>query len=253
MPQPGIGLQLYTLRDDLAADMEGTLRKVASLGYKGVEFAGYYGKEAGELRQLLDELGLAAIGSHVSLELLQSDLKGQIDYVKSIGGSYIICPYLQENARNEQAWRSNFKSFQQIGEEVRKQGLVFGYHNHAFEFEVEVDGRFAFDAIYEESTPEAVQVELDVCWVQYAGQDPLAYIRKYAGRLPLLHLKDFSKDAEGNLVTLELGLGDVALNDVIREAAEAGVKWLIVEQDYCQKPPLESIANSYDWLKRNYL
>lgn len=249
-----IGLQLYTLRDDMAQDVEATLRKVAALGYQGVEFAGYYDWEATKLRALLDELGLQAIGSHVGLDSLKNDLQGQIDYMKTIGGRYMLCPNLTEAERSSEAtWKETYALLQSIGEEVVKQGLVFGYHNHAFEFDSQVDGRFAFDAMYELTTPEAVKVELDVCWVQFAGQDPLAYIRKYSGRLPLLHLKDFTKGEQGEIVTLELGLGDVALIDVIREAEAAGVEWLIVEQDVCQKPPLTSIANSMNWLKDNYL
>ena len=254
MSAPGIGLQLYTLRDNLNTDFEGTLRKVAALGYEGVEFAGYYGWQAQDLRQLLDELNLKAIGSHISLELLRDDLQGQIDYMKTIGGTYMICPFLKDEARStEQAWRDVYAFLQKTGEEVTKQGLVFAYHNHSFEFESHVDGQFAFDAMYAATTPEVVKVELDVCWVQFAGQDPLAYINRYSGRMPLLHLKDFSKDSNGDIVTLELGLGNVALMDVIHNAIEAGVQWLIVEQDYTQKPPLESITNSMNWLKQHYL
>lgn len=249
-----IGLQLYTLRDNMAQDVEATLRKVAELGYQGVEFAGYYDWEASKLRALLDELGLQAIGSHVGLDALKQDLQGQIDYMKTIGGTYMLCPNLDQEARSSEAvWKETYALLQRIGEEVVKQGLVFGYHNHAFEFESQVDGKFAFDALYDATTPEAVKVELDVCWVQYAGQDSLAYIRQYNGRMPLLHLKDFTKDEQGQLVTLELGLGQVSLKDVIREAEAAGVDWLIVEQDFCQKPPLESIASSMNWLKQNYL
>jgi len=249
-----IGLQLYTLRDDMAADFEGTLRKAAALGYKGVEFAGYFGRSAESVRTLLDELGLTTIGSHVSLERIKTDLQGEIDYLKTIGGKYFICPYLQpQDYESEEKWKQLFTLFQQVGIEVSKQGLVFCYHNHAFEFESHVDGQFAFDALYGQTSPEAVQVELDVCWVQFAGQDPLAYIRKYSGRLPLLHLKDFTKGAEGNLITLELGKGDVSLKDVIAAATDAGVSWLVVEQDNCQIAPLDSIANSMNWLQLNYL
>jgi sugar phosphate isomerase/epimerase len=247
-----IGLQLYTLRDNLAADFEGTIRQVAALGYQGVEFAGYYDRSAADVRALLDELGLKTIGSHVSLVRLKEDLQGEIDYLKTIGGDVLICPYLQpSDYSDEQAWKDTFAHLQHAGEEARKQGLKFAYHNHAFEFETQVNGEFAFDALYNATKPEDVLVELDVCWVQFAGQDPLAYIRKYAGRLELLHLKDFTKDADGKLVTLELGLGDVALQSVIAEANQAGVSWLIVEQDHCQKPPLESITNSMAWLKSN--
>lgn len=248
-----IGLQLYTLRDDMAQDFEGTLRKVAALGYKGVEFAGYYGRSAENVRALLDELGLAAIGSHVSLERLKEDLQAEIEYLKKIGGRYIICPFLTEEERGgEDVWLQLFELFETFGQEAHKHGLVFCYHNHAFEFESRIDGQFVFDALYASTSPEAVQVELDVCWLQFAGHDPIEYIKRYAGRLPLLHLKDFSKSAEGNLVTLELGRGDVDLPAVIKASESAGVQWLVVEQDFCQIAPIDSITNSMKWLKANY-
>lgn len=244
-----VGLQLYTLRDEMAADPQGTLRKVAALGYAGVEFAGYHGMGASNIRNLLDELGMVAIGSHVGLTNIRQNLQDEIDFLQTIGGNYMVCPYIpEEERRNEGEWRRVFSMFQETGESTRKQGIQFGYHNHDFEFTLQVKDQFAFDALYSSTTSDAVIVEMDVCWVQFAGQDPIAYIHKYANRLPLLHLKDFSKDLEGNLKTLELGQGVVQLADVIIASAESGVKWLIVEQDTCQNPPLQSVENSMNWL-----
>jgi sugar phosphate isomerase/epimerase len=250
----GIGVQLYTLRNEMEADVEATLRKVAELGYEGVEFAGYFGWDADKLKQLLDDLDLKAIGSHVSLNNLRSNLLGEIAYLQTLGGNYLICPYVaEENRKSTQDWIGLFGELGKFGAEVNKHGLQLLYHNHDFEFHSQVDGAFVFDAMYASVKPELLKVEMDVCWVQFAGHDPLAYISKYAGRLPLLHLKDFTKDAEHKLVTLELGLGDVPLNEVITAAEKAGVEWLIVEQDHCQKPPLVSIENSLQWVKENYL
>lgn len=254
MRRMGIGLQLYTLRNEMAADFEGTLRQVAELGYEGVEFAGYGGLSSEQMKKLLDSLGLQAIGSHVSLQRLRDDLQGEIDYVKAIGGQYLICPYIiEEDRKKGEDWKSLFAFFEEVGLEVRNQGLTFAYHNHAFEFDLKVDGAFVFDALYAQTNPESVQVEMDVCWVQFAGQDPLRYVPKYAGRLPLLHLKDFNKDEQGGMITLELGQGVVRLPDVIAAASDAGVEWLIVEQDHCQNPPLTSVANSLNWVKQHYL
>ncbi|UNK18867.1 sugar phosphate isomerase/epimerase [Paenibacillus sp. N3/727] len=254
MRKMGIGLQMYTLRDETAQDFRGTLRKVAELGYEGVEFAGYGDIPAEEMKTLLQELGLKAIGSHVGLHLLREDLQKEIDYLKTIGAKYVMCPYVAPEEREDaEGWKNLFAFLEEVGAEARKQGLIFGYHNHAFEFEAEVDGEFVFDAMYSTTSPDAVQVEMDVCWIQFAGQDPLAYIPKYAGRLPLLHLKDFSKDAEGNMQTLELSQGSVDLPAVIKAASDAGTEWLIVEQDVCQNPPLQSVSNSLNWLKENYL
>lgn len=245
----GIGLQLYTLRDDMEANFEETLRQVASLGYQGVEFAGYYGKSAEEIRDLLVKLNLTTIGSHVGFTRLRDNLDQEIEFLKIIGGKFIICPGIPaENRKTAEDWKQLFVFFEDIGSKVREQGLQFGYHNHWFEFDIQVDNHFAYDALFAATTSEAVQVEMDVCWIQYAGQDPLAYIKKYSGRIPLLHLKDYTVDEQNNRQTLELGQGQVQLKEVVAAAAEAGVKWLIIEQDQCQNPPLVSVANSLTWL-----
>src|SRR5690554_5554018 len=164
MRQMGIGLQLYTLREQMAEDMEATLTKVAELGYEGVEFAGYFGIEASKLRSLLDQLNLKTIGAHISLDRLTNHLQDEIDYLKTIGGKYLVCPHIGEDMRkNAEDWVKLSAAFQEIGEEANRQGLIFAYHNHAFEFEIKVGDQFAFDAIYSTTEPSAVQVEMDVC------------------------------------------------------------------------------------------
>ncbi|WP_019534693.1 sugar phosphate isomerase/epimerase family protein [Paenibacillus ginsengihumi] len=254
MRRMGIGLQLFTLRDVLAQDFEGTLRQVAELGYEGVEFAGYGGMSAEELSRLLQELNLKAIGAHVGIAKLREDLQGEIAYLKAIGAKYIICPWLGEEDRgSSEAWERVIEEFKTIGAACREQGLVFGYHNHAFEFEVKVGSEFAFDAVYGSTPAESVVVEMDTGWVQFAGQDALAYINRYAGRLPLVHLKDYRKDENGGMVTLELGEGELDLPAIIQASSDAGAEWLIVEQDRCQNPPLQSVATSIEWLKKHYL
>ncbi|MFD0712361.1 sugar phosphate isomerase/epimerase family protein [Paenibacillus sp. GCM10027626] len=254
MRRMGIGLQLYTLRDELANDFTGTIRKVAALGYEGVEFAGYGGLSVEEMKSLLAETGLKVIGSHVGMQQLKADLQGEIDYLKAIGGQYMICPWIHPNERGTTAdWEGHIAFLQEAGEKVRASGLQFGYHNHDFEFHLQLNGEYVFDAIYSATTPEQLQVELDVCWVKFAGEDPLAYIGKYAGRLPLLHLKDFRKGEQGEMITLELGQGEVPLAQVLQAASDAGVEWMIVEQDNCQNPPLQSVENSLNWVKHNYL
>lgn len=255
MRRMGIGLQLYTLRDELSRDFAGTLRRVAAMGYEGVEFAGYGGLAAEELRDLLAELNLKAVGSHVGYARIQSGLVDEIAYLKTIGAKYLICPYLNvADFKTEEDWRKLFGLFVQAGEACAKEGLVFCYHNHAFEFEIRVDGEYLFDALYAATPVETVQAEMDTGWVQYAGQDTLGYIARYAGRLPLVHLKDYDgKTAEGGINTLELGNGVLPLKDIILAASDAGAEWLIVEQDRCANPPLECVAASIDWLKTHYL
>ncbi|MBD2868058.1 sugar phosphate isomerase/epimerase family protein [Paenibacillus arenilitoris] len=254
MTRMAVGLQLYTLRDATAADFEGTLRKVAAMGYEGVEFAGYGDIKAEDMRDLLQELNLKAIGSHIGLQLLETRLEEEIAYLKTIGAKYAICPWLPVDARDAEAWRGHMVKFEEYGKRFREEGITFAYHNHDFEFEVEIDGKIVFDALYERIDPQYLQVEMDIGWVQYSGVDPLAYIAKYAGRLPLLHLKDFRAGEKGKQIdTVELGRGDLPLLPIIDAASKASVEWLIVEQDVCANPPLEAVAESMEWMKKNFL
>ncbi|GGG63790.1 sugar phosphate isomerase/epimerase family protein [Paenibacillus radicis (ex Gao et al. 2016)] len=247
-----IGLQLYTLRDATSEDFEGTLRKVAALGYEGVEFAGYGDIEAEKMRDLLEELGLKAIGSHVGLHLLEERIDEEIAYLKTIGAKYASIPWLNEDQRSAEAWATHFVKFEEYGKRFRDAGIQLLYHNHDFEFEVSIDGQFVFDALYERIGSDLLKVEMDIGWVQYAGQDPLEYIAKYAGKLPLLHLKDYRKTEQG-IDTVELGRGELPLLPIIDKASVSGVEWIIVEQDNCANPPLEAVAESIQWLKDNYL
>ncbi|WP_028559969.1 sugar phosphate isomerase/epimerase family protein [Paenibacillus pinihumi] len=249
-----IGLQLYTVRDNTEKDFEGTLRAVAAMGYEGVEFAGYGGISAEEMKALLTELNLTAIGSHISLEQLENNLEGEIEYLKTIGARYGVLPYLQEKDRgSDEKWLALIEKLDRFGEAFRQNGLIFGYHNHEFEFTDKLDGGYVFDAIYEKVAPERLQVEMDIGWVQYSGLDPLAYIAKYKGRLPLLHLKDYRKGEPGEQIdTVELGQGDLDLPSIIASAEKADVEWIIVEQDRCANPSLEAVKTSKQWLNENY-
>jgi len=256
MKRMGIGLQLFTLRDNLTADFEGTLREVAALGYEGVEFYHYGDIPAEQMRSLLDELNLKAIGSHIQLANLKNNLDAEIAYLKTIGAQYAICPWLLPELRDSESWKGHLVDLAEIGRRCTEAGIKFAYHNHEFEFDTKLDGEMVFDLMYARIPAEDLKVEMDIGWVQYSEIDPIAYIKKYAGRLPLLHLKDYlkvSRDPEVKIDTVELGQGDLPLNDIIQAGSDADVEWIIVEQDRCSNPPLESVATSMNWLKENYL
>jgi len=256
MKRMNIGVQLFTLRDQLAEDFEGTLRHVAGLGYEGVEFFHYGDIPAARMKELLDELGLKAIGSHIQLSNLKDNLQAEIDYLKTIGSKYAICPWLPEELRSVEAWHQHLVDLAAIGKACTEQGIELLYHNHDFEFSTLIDGQMVFEALFERIPVEDLKVEMDIGWVQFSGIDPVAYIQKYAGRLPLLHLKDFlkeSRDPEKSIDTVELGEGSLPLEAIIKSASDADVDWIIVEQDSCTNPPLESVATSMNWLKEHYL
>ncbi|MGG6309854.1 sugar phosphate isomerase/epimerase family protein [Paenibacillus macerans] len=242
-----IGLQLYTVRDHLERDFEGTLRKVAELGYKGVEFAGFYGRTIEQVQQILQETGLTAIGSHTSYNRLKEALAEELAFNKAIGSRYIVVPYLAEEDRNR--WPEIIEDLKGFGQRCKEEGLVLCYHNHDFELTLQLNGKPVLDVIYDEVPASLLQVELDSCWVAFAGADPLEYIATYQGRLPLVHWKDLVKKADGSPETVELGHGEIAITEIGDAAIAAGVKWLIVEQDHCAGNSLESIEESMVWVR----
>lgn len=244
---PQVGLQLYTVRRETAADFTGTLKAVADTGYQGVEFAGYGSLKAPELAELLSTLGLTAISAHVSFDRLTTALDQELDYLGLLGARRVVCPSLPEALRGtEKAWLDVADRLAEVGERCSERGFALAYHNHAFEFTGKVAGKPALDAMLERA--EKLDVELDVGWCKDAGYSPVEYIRRYAGRLPLLHIKDIAYEA-GALLTVPLGQGVVELREVIAAAEAAGVAWLVVEQDECREPALDSIRVSREYLK----
>ena len=242
-----IGLQLYTLREELEQDFEGTLRKVAEMGYKGVEFYHYFGRSAEEVKQLLEETGMVALGAHRPYDALLNDTEQEISYNLAIGNTNLIVPYLTEEQRN---WEKVAADLRTIGEKVKARGAVLSYHNHDFEFTEHYGELTAFDGVFAEVPADLLQVEMDTCWVFVGGYDPVAYIQKYAGRLPIIHLKDMKKREDGSPETVVLGEGEINLSGILEAAAEAGVEWAVVEQDYCSRSPLASVEDSLNWVKQ---
>lgn len=238
-----VALQLYTLRDLTKDDFSGTLKKVAEIGYDAVEFAGFGGLTAKEVRQLLDDLGLVSVASHEGFERLEKDLEERIEYNLEVGNKFIVCPSMPGEWRETGV--DGFKQFGEklniLGEKMKKAGMQLGYHNHNFEFE-KVDGKYLYDYLFEATDPELVKAQVDVYWVQYGGEDPIAHLKKYAGRCPLLHMKDMTADEEPTFAPVGAGILD--MKGIIQTARETGVEWFIVEQDRTQQPVLEAIAIS---------
>ncbi|NOU68776.1 TIM barrel protein [Paenibacillus sp. LMG 31461] len=249
MKKMGIGLQLYTLRDEMNQDATTTLHKVAEMGYEGVEFAGYYDFSPEQLKKLLNNLSLQAIGSHVNMERLRNHLEEEIAMNVAIGSRYVVCPGINQEQR--QALPDTVAFFNKCSEQFRRHGIEFGFHNHYVEFTEAYGDQIWFDAFFGSTSPTYIKSELDVCWVHKAGCDPIAYLEKYAGRVPLIHLKDIRKFADGTYQTLELGHGEMNLPAIMMAAAKAGTEWLIVEQDDCDLPALESVQISRNWLSQN--
>ncbi len=243
-----IGLQLYTVRDRLKQDFDGTLEAVSKLGFHGVELAGNYGgRDASALRAFLDGLNLQVAGLHIGIEKLETDLDAQIEFAGAVGSKYIVCPWLPESRyADETAWKAVFASLEGIAGRVQAAGLKLAYHNHVFEFERSVGQTSAFDALFA-AVPDA-QVELDIAWAHAGGVTSADYVRKYAGRLPLLHVKDVRRKASG-WDTVELDRGEVPVQASLEAGAAAGVEWFVLEQDFSAGDALESVATSVGFLR----
>lgn len=240
-----IALQLYSIRDEMEKDFTGTLKKVADIGYKGVEFAGFGGLSAAKLREVLDSLGLAVVGSHTGVDQLSEKLDEVIEYNLALGNKYIVCSYCKLESIEDIIKFSKF--FNEVGEKLRARGLEFLYHNHDFEFK-KYDGEYGLDILFKGAKSENLAAEIDSGWVFFAGIDPAAYVKSYKGRCPLVHIKDFL--TAGTRSFTEIGNGIIDVKAIAAAAVEAGTKWLIAEQDESSIPTLESVRISFENLKK---
>jgi sugar phosphate isomerase/epimerase len=248
MPKYQVSLALYTVRDEIAKDYAATLKKVAEIGYPGVQLSGGGNLSAPELKTVLTDLGLQPTGAHISLDTLEKELDSVLAFQQTVGNKYIICPWIPAERRADaDAWKKLAAIFNEIGAKCKAQGFIFGYHNHSFEF-VKYEGKYAYDLFLESCDSELVKAEIDVYWVQHGGENPAAYIRKYRSRCPLMHLKDMANDEKRSFA--EVGSGILDWDDIFAACKQANTQWYIVEQDTCKRPVYESIKMSYEFLKK---
>ena len=247
MPKIPIALQMYTLRDDCDKDFAGTIRKVADIGYAAVELAGHGGLSVQALSSLLADNHLKVAGSHIALEVLESELPRVIEENLALGNRHIVVPYLAEDRRRTAAdYQKVAAKLNTLGGTLQSSGLTLCYHNHDFEFQPLDNGQIGEDILLENTDPSLVKAEVDTYWVLKGGQDPVAFIQKHAGRVPLLHIKDRDK-TDGSFAPV--GTGDLPLDALVAAAPDAGAEYLIVEQDVCKGPALEAVTLSYNNLK----
>jgi sugar phosphate isomerase/epimerase len=252
-----VGVQLYTVRDLMKEDFDGTIAKVAQIGYKEVEFAGYFGRTGQQVRAAVDKNGLKAPSTHVQYDELDDKFPSVIETSKTIGMEYIVCPWIPEELRKSpDIWKQASDKFNKCGEQAKKAGIQFAYHNHWFEF-LPVDGKLPYDELLAMCDANLVKMELDLCWITTAGGDPIKYFDKYPGRFPLVHVKDLKKlpvitaggpQNFGDTVDLtEVGSGIIDWKKIFAQSEKAGIKHYIVEHDH-PKQPLASIKTSYEYL-----
>jgi len=238
MPRIPIALQLYSIRQDCAQNLPATLEAVARMGYDGVEFAGYHGRTAAELRKMLNDLGLKCAGTHIKLDVLLGDeLPRTVAFNRELGNKYLIVPGLADTYRNSRAaWRKTADVFSEIAGKLAPDGLFTGYHNHHIEF-TPMDGELPWDTFFG-NTRKQVVMQFDTGNALHGGGDPVTFLQRYPGRALTVHLKEFSKTNPKALI----GEGDVNWSEVFRLCeTTGGTQWYIVEQESYAYPPLECV------------
>ena len=252
-----IGLQLYTLREQLEKDAPGTIKQLAAIGYKDVEIYSLYGKTPAEFGQILKDNGITASSGHYLLPAVKSEWNERIADAKTLGLRYMVIAILPpEERKSLDDYKKLAELFQTAGEATQKAGIQFCYHNHNFEFQ-KLGDTMPYDYLLKTLDPKLVKFEMDCFWVTHAGQDPVAYFQKYPGRFPLLHIKDMKdKPAPTQELDAKMGLfapvgsGSIDWKRIFEAAKVGGMEHYYVEQDYCEIPPLEAVKTSYQYLDR---
>lgn len=269
-----VGVQLYSVRTDLAEDFYGTLKSVREMGYEGVEFYGeYYGIPVVEVKRMCTELGLIPFSNHVPFQQMIDDIDKVIEENTILGVQYIVFPYMDEASRpgnDLEKFAETVAKISEVGQKVKEAGFQLLYHNHDFEFVNMADGTLGYNNIFKNI--DNVKPELDVCWADYAGHNPCEILAEYSKNVPVVHCKDYylegklssapyaligistdnsMKDEGGWFEYRPLGMGQVDMVGVIKASIDNGAQWLCVEQDEpCEGlNRLEGIAKSVEYLK----
>lgn len=276
MKKFNVGIQLYGVRNAMAADFEGTLKAVKDMGYDYVEFAGYFDHTAEEIKGLLEKYDLKCISVHQGLDFYNEDADAAAEFLKTFGVKYSVIPwYGKDKLAGTDGWEASRERFIKVGKVLKNHGMKLGYHNHDFEFET-YEGKYLHDYIFGEIDADLIDPEFDTCWVHYAGLNPCDKLREFKGRVEVVHLKDFvcerlgggpaydliDKDGKPIKATKEdnkfefrpLGQGRQNFADILAACEECGTELVVVEQDktYGGMTELEAAKISRDYLKNTF-
>jgi sugar phosphate isomerase/epimerase len=262
-----IGLQLYSVRDLLPKDYQGTLRQLGALGYREVEAAGFFGHSPSEVKQAMDHAGLRCVSAHYPLAQLQPKVDEVIQFGKDLGLKYIVCssPMLKDPSRLKSEgfhgtmeamtvddWRWNAEQFNRIGERVNAAGIRFGYHNHTAEFRAE-NGVVAYDELLRLTDPAKVTFEMDCGWVVVGGAKPADYLTRYPSRFSMLHVKEFKMDGwtPGSTPppSTEMGRGTIDYRPIFEAAKKTPINHAFVEQEEFDMPAMEALKIDADYMR----
>ncbi len=268
-----IGIQLYSVRDDMKADFAGTLKKIKEMGYDAVEFAGLFDNSPADVKAMCEEIGLIPVSAHVGRSVIMQDVAKVIGGYAEIGCKFVVIPWA--SAEKELPGSAGYEAFRNdltvIAAECAKYGIKLLYHNHDFEFK-KIDGKYILDHLYEDLDASVLQTQIDTCWANVGGENPANYVLKYSGRAPLVHIKDFVGSKSANMYELidggevegkeeavpfelrPVGYGVQDVLSIIKAAEKAGAQMVIVEQDQPSlgRTPLECAKLSIEYIRTIY-
>jgi sugar phosphate isomerase/epimerase len=241
-----IGVQLYTVRKEMEKDFEGTLRRIARLGFTEVEFAGLFGKDPKKIRQLLKELKMRAVASHIDWQRLKNDPAGAIRETKELGAKYMVLAWFPPAERKTlEQWNDWVKLLNRVGKMSFQQGIKLLYHNHEFEF-VPIEGIRPFDILLKDVDRRYVGFEIDIYWLMLAGEDIFSLFSRYPKGFPLVHIKDMSKTKKE---MVDVGDGKINFGEIFAQQKKSGTKHFFVEHDNSENP-FKTLERSFEYLRK---
>jgi sugar phosphate isomerase/epimerase len=243
-----VGIQLYSVRKEMLEDAVGTLKALAKIGYKELESArsekgNYYGLQPKEIKKIASDLGMTLRSGHVHID---KDWQRSIDGAAEAGQDYLVCSSLPSKGQTVDNYKKVAETFSKAAEDSKKSGIIFGYHNHEYEFEKE-NGQVLYDVLLENTDPKLVTMELDLGWVVASGNDPLAYFNKFPGRFALWHLKDMDPVKKQST---EFGKGQIKVAEILKNSKKSGVKHIFVEQEEYASTALESMKYDFEYIQK---
>lgn len=242
-----IGIQLYTVRGEMQKSVDSTLERIAAIGYREVEFAGYFGKAPAVIAERLKATGLRAPSAHISLDDIRNRWPQVLDAASTMGHSFLVCAFIDPRERTPDGFKRAADDFNTAGAAAARHQIGFAYHNHEFEFQPisSTDRRLVYDVLLETCDPTLVKMELDLYWMNHGKHDPLLYFGRYPGRFPLVHVKDMNVD--GSIA--DVGAGTLPFARYFAREGQAGIQHYFVERD----DPIDAFQSaeaSYRYLNR---
>ncbi|MBF9254423.1 sugar phosphate isomerase/epimerase [Pontibacter sp. 172403-2] len=243
-----VGIQLYTVRNEMLKDAVGTLKQLAAIGYKELESARsekglYYGLQPKEIKKVTEDLGMTLRSGHVAVD---KDWERTVAAAAETGQDYLICSSLPSRGQTVGNYKRNADIFSKAAEDCKKANIIFGYHNHEEEFEQD-NGQVLYDVLLAETDPDQVKMEMDLGWLVLSGHDPMVYFNKYPGRFPLWHLKDMDKS---KMQSTEFGKGAIDIKQLLQNADKSKMKYFFVEQEEYAGEPMASVKHNYNYLQK---